>query len=114
MAERMVEPKSVLSAREVILWWEWRRLLYNAILLVIGLATIVGFEFIMSRAIPPGQDVQDPMNINGHLCLRSRCKHLLHPGLDARVERAAIRLWPACGARMEGNYSESAWWLPAW
>jgi hypothetical protein len=59
----MVEPKSVLTAREVILWWEWRRLLYNAILLVIGLATIVGFEFIMSKAIPPGQDVQEPMDM---------------------------------------------------
>jgi len=63
LAERMVEPKSVLSAKEVVLWWEWRRLAYNAILLVIGLSTIVGFEFIMSKAIPPGQDVQEPIDM---------------------------------------------------
>jgi len=63
LAERMVEPKTVLSAREVILWWEWRRLLYNAIVLVIGLATFVGFEYMMSKAIPPGEDAQEPMDM---------------------------------------------------
>ena len=45
-----------MTAGRVILWWELRRLLYNAVLLVIGGATVVGYEWLMTKLIPLGED----------------------------------------------------------
>ena len=59
----MGEEQSVLSTWQVIRWWELRRLLYNALLLVIGIGAIVGFELLMEKAIPPGEDAEEPMGI---------------------------------------------------
>jgi hypothetical protein len=47
---------TVMTDWQVIRWWELRRLLYNAILLVIGIAAISGMEFLMDKVIPSGED----------------------------------------------------------
>jgi hypothetical protein len=50
-----------MSNRQVIAWWETRRVYYNAALLFIGIAAIAGFVFIMDKAIPVGEDAIEPM-----------------------------------------------------
>lgn len=50
-----------MTTGQVIRWWELRRLLYNALLLVVGIAAIAGMEWLMSRAIPLGEDAVEPM-----------------------------------------------------
>jgi hypothetical protein len=59
----MGEEQSVLSSGQVILWWEWRRLLYNLLLLLVGFASIAGFFFLMDKAIPPGEDAEEPAGL---------------------------------------------------
>jgi hypothetical protein len=46
---------------QVIRWWELRRLLYNAVLLVIGVLAIAGMEWLMTKVIPLGEDAIEPM-----------------------------------------------------
>ncbi|HWG18897.1 MAG TPA: hypothetical protein VG225_00105 [Terracidiphilus sp.] len=53
----------VLSAGQVISWWEWRRLAFNAALLLIGIAALIGFEILMEKSIPPGEDAEEPMGL---------------------------------------------------
>jgi hypothetical protein len=50
-----------MTTSQVIRWWELRRLLYNAVLLAVGLAAIVGVEWLMGRVIPLGEDAIEPM-----------------------------------------------------
>ncbi len=56
----MDDQQSILSAGQVIGWWEWRRLVFNALLLLIGFAALIGFEFLMEQSIPPGEDAEEP------------------------------------------------------
>ena len=50
------------STGQVIRWWELRRLLYNVVLLVVGVAAIAGMEGPMTRrVIPLGEDAVEPM-----------------------------------------------------
>ena len=51
----------VMTVGQIIRWWELRRLLYNAVLLVVGLAAIAGMEWLMGRAVPVGEDAVEPM-----------------------------------------------------
>jgi hypothetical protein len=46
---------------QVVRWWELRRVPYNALLLVIGISALLGYEAIMSKAIPFGEDAIEPM-----------------------------------------------------
>ncbi len=57
------EKEAVLSSWQIIFWWEWRRLLYNFLLLIIGFISIIGFEILMSKVIPLGEDAQEPMGM---------------------------------------------------
>jgi hypothetical protein len=57
------EDLPVLSAWQIILWWEKRRLLYNVLLLVIGIAALIGFEYLMDKSIPVGQDAEEPFGL---------------------------------------------------
>ncbi len=57
------EKEVVLSSWQIVCWWEWRRLLYNFLLLVIGIASIIGFEVLMGKVIPPGEDAEEPMGL---------------------------------------------------
>ena len=52
---------AVLSTGQVIRWWELRRLLYNVVLLVVGVAAIAGMEWLMTKVIPLGEDAVEPM-----------------------------------------------------
>jgi len=45
---------------EIARWWEVRRLLYNAILFAIGIASIMVMESLMGRVIPVGEDAIEP------------------------------------------------------
>jgi hypothetical protein len=52
-----------MTTGRVILWWELRRLVYNAVLLVIGGATVAGCEWLITKMIPLGDDVIEPMGL---------------------------------------------------
>jgi hypothetical protein len=45
-----------MTAWEVIRWWEIRRILYNAVLLVIGIASIFGMEWLVDKTPNAAQD----------------------------------------------------------
>ncbi len=51
----------LMTTGQVIRWWELRRLLYNAILLIVGVAAIAGMEWLMTKVIPLGEDAVEPM-----------------------------------------------------
>jgi heme/copper-type cytochrome/quinol oxidase subunit 4 len=57
------EQDAVLSSWQVVFWWEWRRLLYNFLLAIIGIASIIGFEILMSKVIPLGEDAEERMGM---------------------------------------------------
>jgi hypothetical protein len=50
-----------MTTSQVIRWWELRRLLYNAVLLAVGVAAIAGIEWLMGRVMPLGEDAIEPM-----------------------------------------------------
>jgi hypothetical protein len=50
-----------MTTAQVIRWWELRRLLYNALLLVVGAAAIAGMEWLRTKAIPLGENAVEPM-----------------------------------------------------
>ena len=50
-----------MTTLQVIRWWELRRLLYNAVLFVIGVSAIMGMEWLMTKVIPLGADAVEPM-----------------------------------------------------
>jgi len=49
-----------MTTWQVIRWWELRRLLYNLVLLAIGIASIFAMEFLMDKVIPVGEDAIEP------------------------------------------------------
>ncbi len=51
----------LFSTRQVLLWWEWRRILYNALLLIVGMSSIAGMEWLLSPLIPLGDNAVEPM-----------------------------------------------------
>jgi hypothetical protein len=46
---------------QIICWWEIRRLFYNAILFVIGFASLLAMEWFFDRFLPPEQEGIEPM-----------------------------------------------------
>lgn len=50
-----------MTVGQVLRWWELRRLLYNAVLLAVGIVTISGMEWLMGRVVPMGEDAIEPM-----------------------------------------------------
>ena len=56
-------PERLLTRGEIVRWWELRRLVYNAVLLVIGVASISGCEWLMTKIIPLGEDAIEPMGL---------------------------------------------------
>jgi hypothetical protein len=59
----MNETQATLSPRQIIVWWERRRLLFNALLLAIGVLSVVGFVFVMDKVQPPGNDGQESFGL---------------------------------------------------
>ncbi len=49
------------GSREAIIWWEKRRPLFNLVLLVVGVATIIIIELVGSWVLPPGEDAMEPI-----------------------------------------------------
>ncbi len=49
-----------MTTWEIIRWWEIRRIFYNAILFGIGIASILGMEWLMDKVIPVGEDAVEP------------------------------------------------------
>jgi hypothetical protein len=56
-------PERLLTRGEVVRWWELRRLVYNAVLFVVGVATLAGYEWLMTKLIPLGEDAIEPMGL---------------------------------------------------
>jgi len=55
-------PPEPRSTRGIIAWWELRRILYNALMLVVGVVSlIVFFVAIDAAGLPPGEDAIEPM-----------------------------------------------------
>lgn len=52
-----------MTTGQVIRWWELRRLLYNLILLIVGVTAIAGIEWLMTKVIPLGQDAVEPVSL---------------------------------------------------
>ena len=52
---------SIRRPYDAIVWWERRRIPYNAILLVIGACSFGIIEGIGSRLVQPGDDVIEPL-----------------------------------------------------
>jgi hypothetical protein len=50
-----------MTVGQMIVWWELRRILYNAVLLVIGVSSIAAMEIIMNDFIPRGEDAVEPL-----------------------------------------------------
>jgi hypothetical protein len=61
LANEGADGTSLMTTGQVIRWWELRRLLYNAILLVVGVSAIMGMEWLMTKVIPLGDDAVEPM-----------------------------------------------------
>ena len=49
------------TAWQIICWWEIRRILYNAILFGVGIASIFAMEWFFDRFIPPEREGIEPM-----------------------------------------------------
>lgn len=49
------------NKRDVFRWWEQRRLVYNALLLPVGIITCLLVVFVGSLAVRPGEDFEEPM-----------------------------------------------------
>jgi hypothetical protein len=58
---------------KVILWWELRRIVYNVSLLIVGMAAVIAFEFIMNECIPKGEDAEEPMGLLLGILLYAIC-----------------------------------------
>jgi hypothetical protein len=96
----------------VIRWWELRRLLYNAVLFLIGMISILAMELLMERVIPPGEDAVEPFvlalgvlvyGIVANLCFTSGwIVELVGRGTDENRARARAQkhfllgLWLSC------------------
>ena len=52
-----------LTVPRIILWWEIRRIAYNITLLIIGVASVFAFEYIMNECIPKGEDAEEPIGL---------------------------------------------------
>jgi len=50
-----------LSKWQIILWWETRRVLYNLVLLVIGLLSVAGMLLLVDMVARPGDDDFTPL-----------------------------------------------------
>jgi len=48
---------------DAIVWWEIRRIPFNACLLVAGLVSGLVIELVGSRLVKPGEDVEEPLGI---------------------------------------------------
>jgi len=52
-----------MTTWQIIRWWELRRLIYNAVLFVIGIASICAMELLMDKVIPIGEDAVEPVGL---------------------------------------------------
>lgn len=56
-------PAGERSAVDVILWWEVRRIAYNAVMAVVGLAGLLAFIALINASgeLQPGEDAVEPL-----------------------------------------------------
>src|SRR5258708_22728075 len=50
-------------AWDAIIWWEKRRIPFNLIVLVAGVASLLVVGLIGSRLVRPGEDIEEPLGI---------------------------------------------------
>lgn len=64
-----------MTSWQVIRWWEFRRLLYNAILFVIGIASIFAMEFFAQKANSAGEapDLETGLTIILYAFMANAC-----------------------------------------
>jgi hypothetical protein len=49
------------STRDVVVWWEIRRIPYDLALLAVGLVSVFAIEWIGGRLVPVGEDFVEPL-----------------------------------------------------
>jgi hypothetical protein len=49
-----------LSRSGVIAWWEWRRVPFNVVLLIVGVFSCVAAMLLLSGSVQPGEDLVEP------------------------------------------------------
>jgi len=49
--------------RDVVVWWEIRRIPYNLALLAVGLVSVFAIVWIGSRLVPAGEDFVEPIGL---------------------------------------------------
>jgi hypothetical protein len=59
----LVHEAPALSRRDIILWWELRRIPYNLVLAVVGFVTLFLVIVAGSAAVEPGVDFVEPLVI---------------------------------------------------
>jgi len=57
----LLPPKIRRPPYDAILWWEVRRALFNAVVVIGSVASFVVIELIGARYVEPGADVLEPM-----------------------------------------------------
>ena len=50
-----------MTSWQIVRWWEIRRILYNAILFVVGITSILAMELLMDKVVPVGEDAIEPL-----------------------------------------------------
>lgn len=50
-----------MTSWQIVRWWEIRRILYNAILFMVGITSILAMEWLMDKVIPLGEDAIEPL-----------------------------------------------------
>lgn len=92
----MLSGMQTTEKREIRRWWEERRLIYNLILLVIGITTWVLVLFVGSLAVMPGEDFEEPiMMIIGppiYAILANIC-YTMGPLIDVTFRNDGPRVW---------------------
>lgn len=59
----MAAGSSVKRPWDAIVWWEFRRIPFNLVLLVAGITVIIIVGSIGSQLVRPGEDVEEPLGL---------------------------------------------------
>jgi hypothetical protein len=66
------------TRKQIILWWEHRRIYYNLMLLIAGVASIMGIEWVGGIDLPPGEDVIEPMALFVAVLMFAMCANFCY------------------------------------
>ena len=94
-------PQHSQSVREIVLWWEMRRIAYNIIVGAVGICSLQIFYFFISRAnkLKPGEDAVEPVALLVAPIVMNIC-YTAGWVVEAFISDTAIRGREAIGPRL--------------